>query len=63
MVQCKQKIGQMTVHLYFVKSDRNFRAVESLSYSTVAAARPGNDRFVRYSKLFGFICRGKYGIG
>ena len=41
----------MTMQPNFTKPDRNFKAVESLSSSTAATDRSGNESVMRYSKL------------
>ena len=60
-LECKERGEQRTLQPDFAKSDRKFKAIESLSSSTVATDRSGNERAVRYSKASGYVKRGKYG--
>lgn len=56
--ECKTAGNKKTLQQDFMKSDKKFRTIESLSSAKVASIRSGNDRCARLSKQSGFICRG-----
>ena len=62
-MDCQEAGNQKTLQPDFMRSDKQFRAVESLSSATVASDRSGNERCVRLSKQSGFVRRGKSGNG
>ena len=58
---CMQHGKQMTLQRDFAESDKEFTATQTLSSSSVASYRSGNERGVRLSKQSGFVRQGKTG--